>query len=621
MASPCRGLGHLVLLTIASAIVLSPTACELIAGIDDRIVADDGDAGDAKGGASAAAGADAGGTRAGGTGGSGAAGAALGSGGRLLVADGGAAGATSGPGGDGGPVRDGASGTGDVDGEGAGDGASASGGSSAAGGASSAGGSSPVGGATSTGGATPTGGASATGGTASTGGVSGSGGAPSSGGVSASGGASSSGGRGSGGLTGTGGANPPPCPGPGLTSPNVGWAVQEGDSSTTATVNLSASIGASASGDWSVSASGAPSWISVPSVPTTATAVVLKAPSGVPYDAFPGPSSFDVTLTWNQNAACTSTTAVALGVMNVLSTPVSYSSMPTGITAATWHAPTHSFYLLEGAAGRFYRLDTTSSPTLGQAISLPVVGTVARLAFAASTTSLFTIVDGTVYTLDFSGTKIGTGVATGSSSTADSLSLAWAQGVLLIGDAGGATSLLADGATMPVSGPPSNVLRVNTDGSSFGFKQTTGPNFSVWRTDTSLQGASCVGRAAREGVAISGQRVAWVEGISGAWNLEFADVTTTCSLDAIPIGSASFNVQAVGIAAGRAVVSTGYMPGTPNQIELALFDLATKAEVGSRLKNASFDNGAVLEVVIGAPKYALLVGRGTSAGRPLLVAL
>jgi len=571
MVSPCRGFGRFALAMGAAFAVSGPTACELVAGIDDRSVADERD-GAPNGGSLSEVGSSTGAAPA----------SAGGIGGAL--ATGGSANA---------------------------------GGAPAAGGVSATGGAPMTGGAPSTGGKPSTGGAPATGGVPATGGTPGTGGVPATGGQPATGGAPSTGG-----VAGTGGSGPPPCPGNGFTSPNVAWNVQEGDASSVALTTLPVSLGASVPGDWTVSASGAPAWVSVPSVPTSVSALVLRAGSGVPYDAFPGPSTFDVTLAWNQNSACTTTTTVALTVTNVLSTPLSYASMPTGITAATWHPGTNSFYLLEGAAGRFYRIETTSSPTLGQPIALPVSGTVARFAFAADGSRLYAVVDATVYAMDFSGVKIGTGVAIGSASSADSFSLAWASGTLLIADSGGATSELADGATtLTAPGVPANILRLSTDGSSFGFKQTTGPNFGVWRKTASWQGASCDGRAAREGVSVGGQRVAWVEGVSGAWNLEFADIDTGCALDAISIGTATFNVQAAGIVAGRALASTGYTAGTPNQIELALFDLATKAEVGVRLKNASFDNGAVLQVVVGSPKYALLVGRGSNGGRPLLVAL
>lgn len=605
MVSPCRGFERFALATSASLALFGPSACELIVGIDDRSVADQPDA-SANGGAPGAGSANTGSGATPSEGGNG------GSAGAPMA--GGAAGAAAGAGG---TNAAGGHPNAIVD---AGEDRGVEGGSGGA--ISESGGASP-GGAPASGGATETGGFVATGGRAASGGAPATGGVPATGGRMATGGAFAAGGApATGGTSGTGGSGLPPCPGAGLTSPNVAWSVQEGDASGVAFTTLPVALGASVPGDWTVSAAGAPAWISAPSVPTSASALVLRAGSGVPYDAFPGPSTFDVTLAWNQNPACTSTTTVALTVTNVLSAPLSYASMPTGITAATWHAATNSFYLLEGAAGRCYRLDTTSSPTIGQPIALPVSGTVARFAFAASNAALHVVVDATVHAMDFSGVKIGNGVATGSASAADSFSLAWASGTLLIGDSGGTTNELADGATTLVApGAPGNLSRLSTDGSSFGFKQTTGPNFSVWRKTTGWQGVSCDGRSAREGVSVGGERVAWVEGVSGAWNLEFADLGTSCALDAIAISAATFNVQAAGVVAGRALASTGYTAGTPNQIELALFDLATKAEVGRRLKNASFDNGAVLEVVVGSPKYALLVGRGTNGGRPLLVAL
>jgi hypothetical protein len=297
--------------------------------------------------------------------------------------------------------------------------------------------------------------------------------------------------------------------------------------------------------------------------------------------------------------------------------------MPSAVTAAAWEPQSSTFFLLRAAQAEICTLDTTQSPLAVECtIDLSGAGTLEPRAFAIGDGELFVADNDEVrrYELDGSA-KAPVALVTEAS---DEVSMAWAEGALLIGVRGSDDSphVLADGDDT-LSQPFTDAInpsRVTSDRSVFAFKVPAGPNFDVWRLGSDWAGASCDSVTVGQGVTVAGERVAWVDGFPGAFALHWATFGPGCQAESVAIDDGLDNLRAVALAHDRALVSTSYN-GNPPSVGFELYDLsrAPAVTVGAGLPGVTFDGFYAHGVVMGEG-YALVVSDSLGM-TPLLIQL
>lgn len=419
-----------------------------------------------------------------------------------------------------------------------------------------------------------------------------------------------------------------PCPDvEGITEPSASWSLAEGDPPSNA-LSIPISIAGTEPDEWRVVLENAPEWLVAESPPDDSTALRIRPDSGVPYDAATPSTRFGVALELAANRNCRFTAEVELSVANRLHAPLAYDALPSKISAAAWHAASRRFFLLAAADRRIHVLQTEGAPALSAtSIVLPDGGAVAPQAFAVSDDRLFVVTGSSLQRLTLAGASAGPAISL-DPAPAGALSMAWAQGILLLGDTLGPARSLADGedALAPVDALPSSLEGahdVQSDGVSFAFKTLNGTQWDVFRVAPhTFEGASCSAAASAARPAMAGERVAFMtHAASGlAAVVHFATVDDGCSQQgSIDLGPRGFIHQVVGLigpSGDRALTVVSVLAGAPAQIDLALFDLETKAELEGRLADQPV-HASPVAIVMGNPKYALIV----TSDRPLLIQL
>jgi hypothetical protein len=289
-------------------------------------------------------------------------------------------------------------------------------------------------------------------------------------------------------------------------------------------------------------------------------------------------------------------------------TDVTPASAPDDITAAAWNGS--HFFLLQATTGKFFAIDP-EVPSISDAMPLPS-GQVAPLAFGASATSVYAVIDGKVFMVPMTG-AIGTETGAGGGIVNSAVG-AYAAGTFLLGATGTTALQYTDigGSVAPVPALGA-IYAVATDGVGFAFTTTTADKTTV-EVSQALPGslAPNATRCARgnfttrdDPVSVFGSTVAFVRQGSAKALLAFGPVTAgKCEVvHEVTIGASSTVAKAVGlIDADDALVVDDYS-GTTGHITIMASDgtpLAAK-------RNVDFGVGGGPQSFVVGGRHAVLV--------------
>jgi hypothetical protein len=412
-----------------------------------------------------------------------------------------------------------------------------------------------------------------------------------------------------------------PCPaGYGFIHAPTVFSVREGPGDNS--LDFAITTGATADEDSKIELLGAPAWIAAPTSPH-ASVLTLHTPGGVPYTAFPPPPTFTAKMTLATHPACTSSAVVNLEVANVLHlATASAAALPNDIIAADYQAGSARFVLLDSTHAQIFLVDASGpSPSAGPGIPLPNGDGVVAPSIAASDDDI-AIVRGTkLWRLGPSGTRatdsVEIGVAQGTRS------LAMAGGYVVIGDSAGPTVVVKEGESVPTtSSLPASIRDVTSDHASFAFVVLTqaGRDGDVYRAEPgpAFPTIACHFTGLVQSPSIAGSTVALQIGLADidqditAW-----DMKTSCPDPvAIRLPRGEFSPQVLGIYDNRVLSIPNMRQDQGNALlDIVLFDLSTKKEVGVRLADQQAVAKRARMIVIGGTR-ALVV-----TNTPLLIDL
>jgi hypothetical protein len=412
----------------------------------------------------------------------------------------------------------------------------------------------------------------------------------------------------------------PACPSFGFVQNQITWQLREGQNVQEAVLDVALALGGGALSDWAVGASGAkPAWVSVPSAPTSPTSLAIKTFSGVPYTAYPGPPSFDVSLAPIARPECVSKVTVKLAMTNVLHVVSPVGSMPTAIDAAAYQPGLDRFVLLSTAARSAYVLTLGDSPQVGGGIILPVLGQLAS-AIGATKDHVYVLTADSLHR--FGPNADGADEAVSICAATGYRSVAAARGWALVGDTGGCTALVQDGkpSPEPTTVLPDKIGSVTTDGQGFAFK-TAGPNgWDLYRLDgvempPSVLPSACAPEVEADGLALDGRRLAVRQGVASP-SVKLFDWTSGCvTFGSIPLPSGQSAPSAVHLTGDHVFASPRFASGSPGHVDLQLYAVPGGQVVGEGLTQQPVF-GVVVRGLLGSGRYGLVV-----TSTPLLVEL
>lgn len=303
-------------------------------------------------------------------------------------------------------------------------------------------------------------------------------------------------------------------------------------------------------------------------------------------------------------------------------TPVQifFNTALTGVTAAAWDDSSKTFFLLQPGSNQFFQVDPTNLNGSRQAILSaargfpPPTNQVAPHMIAVNGTSVFVVVDTTLYALDPATGATQKSFALSGSPNPNDLYGAHTATTLFIGNATGSAYVVGDSDTSVTTSSLSGVGYVATDGTNFGFRTINASSYyahlSAPGSITLLTSPCNTGTYGQntEQLSISGNTLAWLTTTAVNLVAHFATVTGSTCTDALQASFGSSGTPGpypVGLLSDSYALVTSYQ--TVNSAQVRIVSPVFTA-LGPTTVNAGNGGDAFIVAFGSQPHYAVLVG-------------